>query len=313
MMPPMILCLGTTPALQRVMMFGDFTLDEVNRASRTLDGAAGKSINVAKTLKVLGVEPLAVGFLGGDRGGFIRQTLDGAGVAHEFLEVSARTRECVTILDEHAGTTTELVEESGLVTLEEFRGLQEVVRRRLVESRAVVLSGTLAPGVPETFYRDSVAWARERHLPVVLDAKGAPLTLALEAGPDVVKPNRAELASTVGRPLSTMEEVRDAMVELGKRGARGVVVTEGEGAVLAWDGRQGWRIQPPTIPAVNPIGSGDAFTAGLTWRMLEGDSLGEASRWGAACGTANALTLMAGEVDRAEVERLAGMVRVAVW
>jgi len=56
--------------------------------------------------------------------------------------------------------------------------------------------------------------------------------------------------------------------------------------------------------AVNAIGSGDAFAAGMVWRLLRGDNLAEACRWGSAAGAANALTLMAGEVDRAQVERL---------
>jgi sugar/nucleoside kinase (ribokinase family) len=64
------------------------------------------------------------------------------------------------------------------------------------------------------------------------------------------------------------------------------------------------------VKAVNPIGSGDAFTAALVWRLLRGEGLGEACRWAAAAGAANALTLMPGEVEGAEVERLAGSVRV---
>ncbi len=50
----MILCIGTTPAAQRVMLFRKLTPDTVNRAAVTLDGAAGKAINVAKVLKALG-------------------------------------------------------------------------------------------------------------------------------------------------------------------------------------------------------------------------------------------------------------------
>ena len=69
----MILCLGTTPAVQRVMVFTKLTLDAVNRAATTLDGAAGKSVNVAKVLKSLGERPVATGFLGGDRGTFVRR------------------------------------------------------------------------------------------------------------------------------------------------------------------------------------------------------------------------------------------------
>ena len=63
----MILCIGTTPALQRVMMFRKLAVDAVNRAVETLDGVAGKSINVAKVLHTLGEEGLAMGFIGGDR------------------------------------------------------------------------------------------------------------------------------------------------------------------------------------------------------------------------------------------------------
>ena len=51
----------------------------------------------------------------------------------------------------------------------------------------------------------------------------------------------------------------------------------------------------PRVRVVNPIGSGDAFTAGLVSRLVRGDDLGEACRWGTAVGAANALTPMAGE------------------
>ncbi len=61
----MILCIGTTPAAQRVMIFHRVNVDHVNRAALTLDGAAGKSINVAKVLHALGGPVTAVGFLGG--------------------------------------------------------------------------------------------------------------------------------------------------------------------------------------------------------------------------------------------------------
>src|SRR5216117_310895 len=108
----MILCIGPTPATQRVMIFRKLGVDAVNRAITTLDGAAGKSINVAKVLKVLGEKPLATGFMGGDRGQYLRSLLQSKGVEMDFVEVDARTRQCVTVIDESAGTQTELVEES---------------------------------------------------------------------------------------------------------------------------------------------------------------------------------------------------------
>jgi tagatose 6-phosphate kinase len=292
------------------MVFKAFHLDAVNRAVTTLDGAAGKSLNVAKVLKALGEDPLATGFLGGDRGAELAGILSGLDVPAEFVRVNARTRQCITILDQSSGQHTELVEESAAITAEEFDQLERIVNGRIPESRAVVMSGTLAPGVPQDFYARCVRKAHSAGVLSVVDAQGPPLLDCLTARPGLVKPNRSELSATVGRSLPSEEDLVGAMGELHERGAERIVVTAGKDPTLAFDGQRVWRVTAPRIRAVNPIGSGDSFTAALTSRLVRGDDLGEACRWAAAAGTANALTLMAGEVDPAEVSRLLGDVRV---
>lgn len=306
----MILCLGPTPAAQRVMVFRHLTLDAVNRAVTTCDGAAGKSINVAKVLHAMGEQPLATGFLGGDRGEFLRTLLRQRGIAHDFIEVPERTRQCVTVIDETGGTVTELVEESRAVALDAYAQLAAVVQRHLPDCRAVVMSGTLTPGGPVDFYRRCAEEARAAGRLTVVDAQGTPLVEALAARPGLVKPNRAELAATIGHPLPDEAAVLAAVRELHQRGAERVVVTAGSHPALASDGRRVWRVTPPHIRAINPIGSGDAFTAALVARLLHGEDLAEACRTGAAAGAANALSLMAGEVDAAQIEALAPEVRI---
>jgi tagatose 6-phosphate kinase len=138
----------------------------------------------------------------------------------------------------------------------------------------------------------------------VVDAQGPALLEALKAGPGLVKPNRFELAATVGRALPRERARMSAMRELHERGAQRVVVTAGKEPTVAFDGRRFWRVRAPRIAAVNPIGSGDSFTAALTWRLLCGDELGEACRWASAAGAANALTTLAGEVSLKDVKRL---------
>ncbi len=306
----MILCIGTTPAAQRVMKFRRLALDSVNRASTTIDGVAGKSINVAKVLHALGEQPLATGFLGGDRGEEARAFLKSLGIGMDFVTVAARTRQCITLIDESAGTVTELVEEGQPVTEADYQRLTDIIRRRVNGCRAVIMSGSLSAGGPPDFYFQCIRIAQGAGALAVVDAQGAPLVEALNAGPDLVKPNHAELAATVGQELRDEAAVVSAMSKLRQRGAKRVVVTAGGETALACDGKRVWRIQPPRIATVNPIGSGDAFTAGLVWRLVQGDDLGEACRWAAAAGAANALTPMAGEVNRAEVERLVTEVAV---
>jgi tagatose 6-phosphate kinase len=300
----MILCIGTTPAAQRVMVFRKLALDSVNRAKLTLDGAAGKAVNVAKVLHALGARPALTGFVGGDHGAELCRALITRGVELDFVKVAARTRQCITVIDESAGAQTELVEESLPVAAGDYEELRRVIQRRILGARGVIMSGTLTPGGPTGFYRDCVRLAAGARVLSVVDAQGVSLTEALTAKPGLVKPNRSELAATIGRDLHNDSDLCAGMKTLCDRGAQRVVVTAGKDPTLAFDGKRFWKIRGPAIKAVNPIGSGDAFTAALVWRLTQGEPLGEACRWAAAAGAANALSLMPGELEPEEMTRL---------
>ena len=305
-----ILCIGTTPAAQRVMIFRELTPDAVNRAVTTLDGAAGKAINVAKVMKALGAHPIATGFLGGQRGEFLRAAMAEKQIESDFVTVKAPTRQCITAIDESTGTHTELVEESRPVGPADFKKFMAVVRRHISTCGAAVMSGTIASGGPAMLYRDCVRLAENAGALSVVDAQGAALIEALKAKPGLIKPNRVELAVTIGRELKSEADVMRAVRELWERGAQRVIVTAGREPALTFDGKIFRRIITPRIQVVNPIGSGDAFTAGVVLRLLRGDDLGEACRWGAAAAAANALTPMPGELNRKDVTRLAKKVQV---
>jgi len=230
----MILCIGTTPAVQRVMIFRKLTLDTVNRAVTTLDGAAGKSVNVAKVLKALGEHPVATGFLGGDRGEYVRALLEARGIELDFVAVASRTRQCVTLLDPSAGTHTELVEESQPVAAADYEELMRIIQRLVKRCRAVVMSGTITPGGPAALYFHGTQLAHQAGAISVVDAQGAALIETLRARPGLVKPNLPELSATVGRELTAEAAVMCAMRELCERGAQRVVVTAGKEPALAF-------------------------------------------------------------------------------
>jgi len=299
-----IICLGTTPAAQRVMVFDGFSLNAVNRALRTLEGPAGKSINVAKVLKSLGEDPVAMGFLGGNRGQLVQGSLLKMGIGADFVQVAPQTRQCTTILDTSAGSHAELVEESAAVVAADFEALLARIGSQLTGCKAMIFSGSLAPGGPVDFYFQCARLVKSDEILTIGDARGPALIELLKAKPALIKPNRTELAATCGRALRDDTEAMQAMRELTERGARRVVVTDGKNPVLAFDAKTFWRISVPVIEAVNPIGAGDSFTAGLVSRLVQGDEIDEACRWGVACGAADALTPMVGDVDRASVDRL---------
>ncbi len=306
----MILCLGTTPAVQRSMSFERVEIDGVSRTSNVSQYASGKSINAARVLQTLGYMPLAIGFAGGDAGRFLVADLNQVGIGNDFVEVEPATRICITIIDRSTGTATELIEESRPVGADAFANLFGRFERHLPDAKVVLLSGSLTPGAPAGFYADCVAAANAAGKLSVLDATGGPLAAALSKRPTVVKPNRSELRQTVNLPVETDDELKAAIRALLSGGPGWAVVTGGAKETIASDCNSFWKVSTPGVEVVSPIGSGDSFAAGLAAGLAEGQDVPRACRLAAACGSANAMTALAGHLRKADIDALIDRVRV---
>jgi tagatose 6-phosphate kinase len=256
----------------------------------------------------MGKEVLATGFLGGDTGKFMRADLDCAGIAHDFLEVTAATRLCITLVDEEAGTATELVEEPAAVDPRAYVKLLREMDANLWRAKAVILSGSLPPEAPEDFYAQCIRRANAERVPVVLDTRGQPLMAALPGKPFIIKPNRQELAQTVGFAIDSDEALHGAMQKMVELGAVWVAVTLGKDGAMVSNGHAFWRIHSPTVKAVSAVGSGDSFAGGLAAGIAQREEVPEACALAAACGAANALTPLAGHVNLADVKSLLAQV-----
>jgi tagatose 6-phosphate kinase len=300
----MIICLGTTPAVGRTMTFERVSVDAVNRAKTVQADAAGKAINAARVLHTLGRDPVATGFLGGFSGQLIQQDLDRIGMAHDFLIVEPPTRVCVTVIDQSAGTATELIEEAGAVPADAYSALLAKLEDKIKQAKGLILAGGLPAGAPRDFYARCVSLAVSAGVFVVLDAKGEPLRQSLGSRPTIVKPNRSELEETVGMKIDSDETLKEAIRQLIAAGPRWAVVTAGAAATVASDGKSFWRISTPKVQTISAIGSGDSFAGGLMAGVTEGKAVPEACRLGAACGAANAMTPFAGHVRLQDVEAL---------
>jgi len=307
----MILCIGTTPTLQRTMIFDQVAINDVNRAAEVIEYASGKSINVARVAHALGQEVTATGFLGGHRGRLIRQDLDRAGIRHAFVEVAPETRLCITFVERSAHRSTELIEETSRVDPDDWNRLERELEPLRSPAKVVVCSGSLPPGAPVNFYARQVA----RRLPgqrVILDGRGPVIHEALREGSFILKLNLSELAATDGSVpelsiKSDPMQLTSAMNRLRPKGDDGMlIVTLGARGVVACDNSRTWTVTVPTILPVNAIGSGDAFAAGLACGLMKDGTVDwpEALKLASAFGVANALTPLAGHVNRDDVEKL---------
>jgi tagatose 6-phosphate kinase len=305
-----IVCLGTTPAVQRTMSFDRLTIDAVNRAVEVRTYASGKPVNVVRVLHTLGEAAVVTGFVGGIHGRILCADLDREKISHDFLDVAPETRVCVTVIDRAARTATELIEEPKRVDVPGWMLLSTKLGRLLERATVLVLSGSLPPGAPVDVYESCVIAANRLDVRVIVDATGLPLQHALAAKPFIVKPNRSELALTLGAAVDSDDELRRAIAKLLESGPSWAVVTMGPGGAIVSDGSLFWRVIVPKIEAVSPIGSGDSLAAGLAAGIARGMSVPDACVLGCACGAANALTPFAGHVKREDVDRLRGEIRI---
>jgi tagatose 6-phosphate kinase len=295
-----VVCLN--PALDVTHHVGAVDWGGVNRPRAVRARPGGKGLNVARTLHALGVDVLVLGLAGGVTGDGVEAALRELGVPAALTPVAGETRRTFTVVDDSVADhgVTAFHEAGPEAGEEEFAGFRRGYEQALKAAAAVVLSGSLPPGLEAGTYATLIETAAAAGVPAVLDTHGEALRRGAAAGPAIVKPNLAELAALAGRPLSPgMDRAADrATVEAAAGeldGAEAVVITLGPDGLLAATGDGCWRARPPAAMTGNATGAGDAVAAALAHGLVLGRPWDERLRHAAALGAATAAAPVAGE------------------
>ncbi|MFC4858088.1 1-phosphofructokinase [Actinophytocola glycyrrhizae] len=278
----MILTLTLNPSLDRTIEVPELVRGALVRASGTRLDPGGKGVNVARALAAHRQPTCAVVPRGGPEGRQLCELLEEEGIDVCAVPVTGHTRSNVSLV-EPDGEVTKINEPGGELARDDLERIVKAVLDTAATADWVVASGSLPPGVPDTFYRELGARLTERDVRFVVDTSGPALTSALAARPALVKPNREELAESVGFGIDTLGDVVRAAAALRDRGAKAVLASLGaDGAVLVDE--QGVRYgESPVDRGRSAVGAGDAMLAGyLAGGVTGGDALVEALAWGAA-------------------------------
>lgn len=291
----MILCVNANAAIDKTVVVNEFRLNTIQRPARVMALPGGKGCNVARALKRLGEAPVVTGWVGGYAGHFIEDGLRAEGIATEFIWTDFESRTCLSILDPIDHTLTELYEKGEPIPIEQAAEFTAYFAANVARFSVVTLSGSLPPGVPLDFYRQLIDIAHAANVPVLLDSSGEALRQGVAAQPDLIKPNAAEVAELSGRTLKTRSDFVDAARDLSAQYQTRVVISIGTEGAIAADGNDVWHIRPPQITAASAVGSGDCLLAGVACGLTRGFAFETAVQYGVAAGTANALTVGAGQ------------------
>jgi 1-phosphofructokinase family hexose kinase len=296
------------------MVFDEFSPGEVNRAREVHWCGSGKVLNVGIALARLAATDFGrslrvLSVIGSRARAAIDLEFADLGVDCRWIETSAETRICTTIVERKSGRTTELVENARSLTTDEVERFREAFAEEAARADVAILTGSLPHGAAsrDTFFGELLATTRAH---AILDIRGPELLAALACRPFCVKPNRDELATTLDRELVCTDDVHAAMRELNDRGAEWVVVTHGPDTVWASHGGRFHKFQPPHIEkVVNPIGSGDCLAAGIAWAIAAGVEMVEAIQLGIAAACDNVSQLLPARIDPKRIAELQSRVR----
>lgn len=290
------LVVGLNPTLQNTFILPSLRVSQVNRVVRHRVDVAGKGANTARILTQLEEHAVQLTFCGGPTAVDYRRLCEEDSIELCCVECDVPARYCHTMIAEDDRTVTEIVEAGYRVPPEVEQAVIDLYERELARAHTVIIGGSRAPGFSDDLYAHMVERASGAGVRTVLDIRGDDLLGCLPHRPSAIKINVSEFCETFipglpvdedMRPSDLPSEIFDRMIALHAESGADVVLTNGSQPVFFVSDGSVASHEPPSVPVVNTIGSGDAATAGLAAGLHRGMVLREAVGLAVACAAKN--------------------------
>lgn len=261
----MIVTVTMNPAIDKTVEVDSLERGGLNRIGHVELDAGGKGINVSKTIHELGGSTVATGFVAGNTGKIIQNVMNDWNIENDFIEVAGETRTNTKVF-EKAGELTELNEPGPELSQKDIQALFEKLEGYAGEETLFVLAGSVPRGVDKDIYKRIIEMVHKKGAKVLLDADGELFTNALEAKPDIIKPNRVELEQYAGMDyIASEQELLQIAQKLMSGGIEKVIVSMGKSGALFL--QKDYQVKCPglKVKAHSTVGAGDAMVAALSY------------------------------------------------
>ncbi len=261
----MIVTVTMNPAIDKTVEIEELVPGGLNRIQKVEYDAGGKGINVSKTIRELGGASIAAGFLGGSAGKTIENVLNEKGIRNDFIWVDGETRTNTKVYEKN-GEVTELNEPGPQISKEAVEQLLKKLEGYADDQTLFILAGSIPNSVDKGIYEEIIKRVHKHGAKVLLDADGEQFRNALQAGPDIIKPNRAELEEYAQFDYrASIEELLKIAEDLKSSGIGTVAVSMGKGGAMFVHGDYKVKCPALSVKAHSTVGAGDAMVAALAY------------------------------------------------
>lgn len=291
-----ILCICLSSTIQRTITFDSLTLTKVNRSKKYRQDASGKAVNSARVLTQLEEGCATVVCPLGEKN--LSTFTDEAAkdkLNLLYTTIPGATRECWTLLDRTAGTTTELVVDEAILESDEDKKavaaaeikLLKVINDVLPQVDAVLLAGSRPAIWSEDLYATISGMTQDAGKILLADYIGPDMTRTLStAVPQIIKINEEEFRTSF--PEVSGLPLKDAIIKKSSELKNIVVVTRGTDSTLAAVRGEYFECPTEKVAALNTTACGDSFNAGFLYEYLRSGDIAAALKKGTWCAARNA-------------------------
>lgn len=303
----MIYTVTLNPSIDYVVSMDQLQEGLVNRVKTENLYAGGKGINVSQILNQHDVDNMALGFVSGFTGQFIKESLQEKGIKTNFINL----KDGYSRINMKIKTNTEETEINGLgpsISEVEIQTLYEQLDQ-LSQNDILVLAGSIPSSLPDDFYEKIMKHLEVKGVKIIVDATKNLLLNVLKYRPFLIKPNHHEIAEMFDVEIKTTKELLTYAYKLKEMGAQNVLISMGgDGALLLTENNEVYQSNVPIGTVQNSVGAGDSMVAGFIAGYLKTMDYQMALQLGAASGSATAFS--SDIATRSYIEELVNQIQV---
>ncbi len=297
----MVLIINLNTTVDKTHIVNNYQIEKVFRPSATLKVGGGKGINVARVLNKLKIPYVVLGFVGGVNKDFILKNFKKEKINFVGVSINGNSRDITIVVDPIRRTETVINEKGPVISLKERKKFLRKFSHLVKNVKYLAICGSMPLGMPDKFYGELIAIAKNYKVFTLLDTSGKPLIQGIKYQPDLIKLNKDEFKMISDKKFVS---IKKEFVDLYNKGIKNIILTLGKKGCIGFNGEKYIKIKPPKIDKISTVGSGDAFTAGLIYSFIKNKNFTESLVFATACAAANALKIGAGVLDVRDIYRL---------
>lgn len=301
----MILTITPNPSIDYLFEAETLCWDDANRVEMPRKRAGGQGINLTRAARVLGGESIAIGLFGGAAGVELKSMLAEESTPFIDVPIQADTRVFFGVRETATGRSMLVNPRGPILSDDDRERLLRAVEKTCTQHKPtwIVCSGSVPRGLGNDLYARIAQLAHSCNARFVADCDGEVLANAVNAGCDLIAPNRHEAERLTYTSISNLEHAIAAAQSL-RSVAETVLLKLGEEGAIATSKEGCWIAHGPALPSGSAVGAGDAFLAAALVAKENGAPLEEALRSAVAAGTAVLLSRGSDLLTRSDYEDL---------